>query len=295
MVIVHLSGGFGNQLFSYAFGYAMARKRNDLFAIDTAIQDAPWFFRNPDILEMNIVYDKRITYSITRKTIDRVLLNKVRFHKAIGWSTKEIKEDKEIAESATLDLYFQRTLKDKNIYLRGDWGKNCYFKEYEEDIRKMYTFREDLSENGKVIMEEMRNCNSVSIHYRLGDYVRLGASPSPNYFIQAMNYIEKKVKEPIFYCFSEDLEWVKAQFKDLPFHIKYVDYSCAKKGIEDFRLLQEAKHQIISNSTYSWWAAYLNRNVNRIVVAPTGQMWKEEFYLPEWIKLPFDPIKSREF
>lgn len=291
MLIVHLSGGFGNQLFSYAFGYAMAKKRKDIFAIDTAIQDAPWFFRNPDILEMNICYDKRITYIISRGILDRALWNKIRFRRAIGWSTKEVREG-EIKGEATLETYYNATKNDKNVYFRGDWGKACYFEEVQQEIKDMFTFKGELSENGKAIRNEMANCNSVSIHYRLGDYVRLGASPSPDYFIRAMKYINDRVDNPVFFCFSENLMWVKEQFRELPYDIRYVDYDAEKKDIEDFRLLQEAKHQIISNSTYSWWAAYLNNNMDKIVVAPVGKMWKEDFYMPEWIKQPFESINT---
>ena len=93
MVIVHLSGGFGNQLFSYAFGYAVAKARNDEFYIDTAIQDAEWFFRNPDILKMNISYDKRVTYPITRKFLDRALFNKIWFRQSIDYFLQKNKRE----------------------------------------------------------------------------------------------------------------------------------------------------------------------------------------------------------
>lgn len=121
---------------------------------------------------MNICYDKRITYIISSGILDRALWNKIRFRRAIGWSTKRSKGR----------------------------GKACYFEEVQQEIKDMFTFWR-IAENGKVIRDEMANCNSVSIHYRLGDYVRLGASPFPDYFIHAMEYINDWVDNLVFFVF----------------------------------------------------------------------------------------------
>lgn len=286
MVLVHMSGGFGNQMFSYAFGYAMAKKRDEKLVIDTAIQDAAWFFRNPDILEMRIKYDERITYPINRTILDRAILNKIRFRNAIGWNTKIIRENLEIEDS--LLTYLDLAKSYENVYFKGDWAALCYFEEYVNDIVKMFVFKKNLSDYGRELQKEInQNRNSVALHYRRGDYVKLGASPEPEYFINAMKYMAAKLEKPVFYCFSEDLPWVGEKFHDLPWKIKYIDYKTEKKDLEDFRLIQSAQHQIISNSTYSWWAAFLNKNPDKIVVAPVGKIWGENFYPQTWIKLPF--------
>lgn len=288
MVIVHLSGGFGNQLFSYAFGYAMAKKRNDKLVIDTAIQDQDWFFRNPDILNLKIQYDKRITYPIRRDIISRGIMNKINFRRAIGWQTDIFKE-KDV--EGFIDEYYAATRKSRDIYLKGNWGSVKYFSNVVNQIREMYVFQQPLSEEAQKIEEKIRSDkNSVTLHYRRGDYVRLGACMTADYFIKAMDYLDEKLDHPVFYCFSEELKWVEEQFRLLPYEIEYMDYQSPDKGIEDFRLIQSGNHQIISNSSYSWWAAYLNTNPNKIVVSPI--IWDKEFCLPEWKGIQCEMIRG---
>lgn len=282
MVIIHLSGGFGNQLYSYAFGYAMAQKRRDSLAIDTAIQDAPWFFRNPDILNLKIVYDKRISYPIGRSIPERALFNKIRFRNQIGWRTELIREGD--CQEEDLDVYYEKSRRFSDIYLKGNWGNIGYFKKVQDNLRKMYVFQNSLSPAAEKIRGEINACeNSVTIHCRRGDYVKLGICMKADYFIEAMRYMNEKLVHPVFYCFSEEQEWSKKQFAALPYDIRYPEYESKEKGLEDFRLLQAGKHQIIANSSYSWWAAYLNQNKNKMIIAPSGGI----FCLDEWLGLPY--------
>ncbi|MDD3368817.1 MAG: alpha-1,2-fucosyltransferase [Lachnospiraceae bacterium] len=296
MVIVHLSGGFGNQLFSYAFGYVIAKKRNDAFAIDTAIQDEAWFFRNPEILNMEITYDKRVSYRIKRKLPDRALLNKIRYHKAIGFSTKELREN-EMGEMAPNQIIQKCTSeKAKNIYLRGNWQRPDFFIEYENEIRQKFKFHTELSEEAIRVANEMRAThNTVAIHYRRGDYVKVGVCPAPDYFINAISKMAELIDNPIFYCFSEDLEWVKEQFMALPYDIRYPEYESERKDMDDFQLITLAENQIISNSSYSWWAAFLNEHPGKKVIIPCEEkgLWSEEFGMPEWIKMPFHTLQKK--
>lgn len=283
MVIIHLSGGFGNQLYSYAFGYSLAQKRQDTLVIDTAIQDADWFFRNPDILELNILYDKRISYKISRKFWDRLIFNRIRYKSAIGWSTKKITEG-DSEEKYYLDGYYQLAKPYQNVYMKGNWGTRFYFRDYENEIRRMFTFQNPLSKEAQKVADEIRNTqNSVTLHWRRSDYVRLGSCLSKEYFEMAMEHINLHLNKPVFFVFSEDKEWVRQQFCGLPYHILYPEYKSEKPGIEDFRLLMTGENQIISNSSYSWWAAYLNPNPKKIVIAPEGRTWTEDFRMEEWV------------
>ena len=287
MVIVHMSGGFGNQLFSYAFGYAVAKARNEELCIDTAIQDTEWYFRNPDILKMNITYDKRISYPIKRKLWDRAILNKLHFHNSIGWKTQIIKEiDLAGVENP---IEFCKEIKG-DIYLKGNWGNESWFRPVAKDIVECYSFKEKLSKDAQQIYDEISGCSSaVTIHIRRGDYVNIGIAIEPDYYIRAIEKIAEIVENPVFFCFSEDLEWVKTVLKDVHFTIIYPEYQSEDKGIEDFRLLMAGKHQIMSNSSYSWWAAYLNPNQEKKVIIPCMEdsVWNHEFMVEGWIPLPF--------
>lgn len=112
----------------------------------------------------------------------------------------------------------------------------------------------------------------------------------PSYYRNAMDKMAAMIQEPVFYCFSEDLDWVKEQFKDYPYDIRYPKYESDDKGIDDFRLLSLCNHQITANSSYSWWAAYLNKNENKEIICPCDWDggWPLEIYPEKWIKLPFE-------
>ena len=290
MVISHLSGGFGNQLFSYAFAYAVAKARNEELWIDTSIQDADWFFRNPDILKLNITFDKRLSYKIGRSKISKVL-NRIRFRHSIGWTTTVINE----GDIESVDEWFDTCVKTKgNIYIKGNWSCEGQFITAKEDIINRYVFKEELSEGARKISEEIQACNNtVGIHYRLGDYVKIGIVPKAEFFIDAMKSMAERYDNPIFFCFSEDVEWVKKQFNGLPYDIRYPDYVSEDKGIEDFRLFSLCENQILSNSSYSWWGAYLNKNSNKYVIAPTDYDggWSTKLYPVGWDLRPFDFIR----
>jgi len=287
MVIAHMSGGFGNQLFSFAFGYALAKERGEKFCIDTAIQDTDWFFRNPDIMKMNIQYDRRISYKIGQKVWERGPLNKLRFRNAIGWKTKIILE-KDLERASDWRAYCR--LIPGDIYVKGNWSMELSFLPVRDDILSMYTFKEPLSTAANNIAREIKKTpNSVGIHYRRGDYVKIGICINPEYFINAMKEMTELIENPVFYVFSEDTMWVKEVFRDLPYDIRFPEYESKDKGIEDFRLLSMCNHQINSNSSYSWWAAYLNKNVEKKVMVPCdyGMGWPEELYPANWLKRPF--------
>ncbi len=283
-------------MFCYAFGRAVASFRNDTLAIDTAMQDADWFFRNIDLLEMDVPYDKRISYPVGRRLVDRAFWNKWHHYNSVGWTTKEITEKKVNELTVWSDECKEYIAKPKNIILKGNWGKEVYFKPVAEKIKETYVFGKPLSAGAMKVRDEIRSVQgSVTIHYRRGDYVRVGACPSPRYFLDAMDAVAEKVPNPVFFCFSEEIEWVKEQFADSQYDIRYPEYESDQKGIEDFRLLMEGENQIISNSSYSWWAAYLNRHEDRIVVVPTnGKLWPEDFGLPEWIKIPMKLLGKDE-
>lgn len=288
MVIAHLSGGFGNQLFSFAFGYSLAQSRGEEFWIDTAMQDAPWFFRNPDILKLNIEYDKRITYKIGRAIPDRAVLNKLRFRHAVGWMTKKIKEQDFLSEEEWFPVC--RAQKG-NIYIQGNWSMESLFLPVKGAILRMYTFKEPLKDGAEKIADNIQAVpNTVGVHYRRGDYVDIGVCMKPSYYRNAMDKMSAMIKDPVFYCFSEDLEWVREQFKDYPYDIHYPQYDSDDKGMDDFRLLSLCEHQIIANSSYSWWAAYLNKNEDKKIICPCDWDggWSLALYPEEWIKLPFE-------
>lgn len=203
----------------------------------------------------------------------------------IGFFTKEIKEKAE--DSGKYKGTYLRN-RNRNVYMRGDWQSELYFKGVKDDIKSSFTFRDKLSVNAQAIYNEIISASdSVTIHCRRGDYVGLGICVPVSYYINAMEKISTLIDKPIFYCFSDDIEWARQAFSDIDFDIRYPDYESPDKDIEDFRLISAGKNQILSNSSYSWWAAYLNGNENKKVICPSMSigMWSGDFWLSDWIQI----------
>jgi hypothetical protein len=124
------------------------------------------------------------------------------------------------------------------------------------------------------LAEKITSCNSVALHVRRGDYavfanvIALMGETNFDYYSRAANYLAERVKDPQFFVFSDGIEWCKENVK-LPFPTTYVDDSSrGPKQAFHFELMSLCKHNIIAASTFSWWAAWLNHNPGKIVVAP---------------------------
>jgi len=173
------------------------------------------------------------------------------------------------------DQYFDTTLKWKkgHIYLDGYWQCENYFKDIREVIINDFTIKSDPDKKNRAMLEKIENSNSVCIHVRRGDYVynkktnKVHGVCSREYYNNAVKFIEKKVSDPEFFIFSDDSLWTKANLT-LEHPTVYVDINNTKKGYEDLRLMSKCQHFIIANSSFSWWAAWLSNNADKIICAP---------------------------
>ncbi|HQS38500.1 MAG TPA: alpha-1,2-fucosyltransferase, partial [Methylotenera sp.] len=162
-----------------------------------------------------------------------------------------------------------------------------------EQIRKDFTFKLALSVKNSAIIEQISQVNAVSLHVRRGDYVTNAKNAfigvcSLEYYRKAVEYVKNQVDKPVFFVFSDDIEWVKSNLP-IDFPCFYIDHNHGIESFNDMRLMSHCKHHIIANSSFSWWGAWLNANSEKIVIAP--QQWfanntNVNDLLPEsWIKL----------
>lgn len=139
--------------------------------------------------------------------------------------------------------------------------------------------------NLQILKEIKTNNQSVSLHIRRGNYVnvesvnKVHGTTKLNYYYEAIKAIAKICEQPVFYIFSDDINWAKENLK-LSYKHVYIDHNSAKKDYEDLRLMSACKHNILANSTFSWWGAWLNVNKEKIIIAPR-----------EWFA---DPEKNKE-
>lgn len=154
------------------------------------------------------------------------------------------------------------------VYLKGYWQSWKYFEPVEDVIREDFAFSIGFDEKIREKAERLRNSNSVAMHFRRGDYTSSAAATyhgicGPEYYQRAA----ERYPGATFYIFTNDPTWVK---DNLPGGIDYeiLSGSLSSTQYEDLFLMSSCRHQIIANSSYSWWAAWLNRHEGKRVTAP---------------------------
>jgi len=167
---------------------------------------------------------------------------------------------------------------DKNIlrstndsYLVGYWQSEEYFREISSVIVSDFTLKPTSSWNNPQLAKFIKSSNAVSVHFRRGDYVnnkevmRVHGVCDLGYYAKALEALRRNETDIQLIVFSDDCAWVKENFKvDHP--VYFVDNECAAS--EEIILMSLCKHNIIANSTFSWWGAWLNQNPNKVVIAP---------------------------
>ena len=194
--------------------------------------------------------------------------------KYLGWfykiKTGELIKDSYVYEEPT--HAFREIPFHKHIQIVGYFQSELYFKEYEKQIKDLFEFKTDFKKG------------VVSIHVRRGDYVKYSTSFPPidrRYLMPAMNFFyEKGYKD--FLVFSDGIDWCKSYLNKTNFQNYNFEYSEGLSEYDDMRLMSSCEHNIICNSTFSWWAAWLNKNENKIVVSPH---WRAGNWFGQRVKL----------
>lgn len=268
--IIKFDGGLGNQMFQYAFGKSLEKKGCCEIYYDNGVYigDNPYRQFNLDIFKINDIKFIQAKYkkSIFKKILKECLVLK-KFKQNINILEEcNFKKYKKVKQKNN-SFYYDESLYHlkENAYITGFFQNSKYFDDIREIILKNFQLDVELSEKNKNLLSKIQNSNSCSIHIRRGDYVLLNnfdVLPF-NYYQEAMTIINSKYADTIFYVFSDDIEWCKNFFHDDS--IFFVDNNL---NYIDLELMKNCKNNIIANSTFSWWAAYLNNNPNKTVIAP---------------------------
>lgn len=283
MITVRIKGGMGNQMFQYAAGKVLALRHNTSLALDlSSISKAGDVPRVFDMNYFQVQYEQGHPpppRGFFRKVIDRVgpmALRKVykepHFH---------------------FDPNFFKIGPD--MYIDGYWQSEKYFKHIEPLLREEFTIRDEFIQQVKDRAAIMRSENSVCIHVRRTDFLKKDVADyhgvlEADYYNKAMEYMSARVPNIKVYFFADDMDWLKENLKvDYPYEM--VTGVIAHKPIENFYLISQCKHAIISNSTWCWWAAWLNDNPSKIVIAPkrwfANPTLNVKDIIPEtWVSIP---------
>lgn len=290
MKIVNIIGGLGNQMFCYAFAKSLKNK----YPTESIMVDISHFnhyglhagfqineiFKNVDIDIANPKCLSKVTWFLPHYGLSRLLRRILPVRKT------EYLEKKDYVFNA--DVFNIKT----DCYYEGYWQSPFYFNDIERDIKDMFTFPEPQEENSS-LASQIKNVSSVAIHIRRGDYLNAKSFMgicNLDYYKQAICYIEENIDNPVYFIFSNDIEWCAQNIAPLTKKSKivFVTHNVGKSSYWDMYLMSCCKGMILANSSFSWWGAYLNKNLSPLIIAPAkwvNRNYRTEVHLNQWIKI----------
>ena len=300
MIVGYIQGGLANQMFQYAFFQTVCKLNNYELLLDLS------WFNNSEVEQWNIdskkikpccfqldVFKNNYNFSILQNSsflfqkrypgynnfLIRKFFNQIEklkpYHQKIYIKQKHINFDKKLLKISD------------NSHLTGFFQHHQYLNLNRNSILKSFKLKiENQNQDFLKLKNRFVNCNSISVHVRRGDYVGLNHACSVNYFNSAIQYIMSKVKNAEFFIFSDDIDWCK---KHLSFE-RNPNYIDDKYNLEDYHelmLMKYCKHNVISNSSFSWWGAWLNENPNKIVIYPDKikETLNKDLCVESWVEL----------
>ena len=251
MIISRLAGGLGNQMFQYAIARAYSLRTGYDFKVDTF--DLNRLGRRKYELDAFVGSPDRSTFW------DRMPNRGI------------------ITDERLMSPEHFTTLTQDNLHLIGYWQNEGYFKDSAEQIRRDFKWR--------ATVVSAVEPNSVAVHIRRGDYVGNAHHPVQpvDYYLRAFEIIESEIKDPVYYLFSDSK--IPGDFYDtIKGGCRNLIYWIGRPAIFDLEMMKRCRHNIIANSSFSWWGAWLNENPDKIVVAPEHWFNGQEFggYCPGW-------------
>lgn len=283
MIRAIIQAGFGNQLFQYATAYSLARDLGQDLELDVS-----FFCENRNLRAKNRRENELIHLNLTNPCF---ILNKNGFHKyryitkvkflqtlylrnpipLICEDVVNCRED----QGSRFDI-----IGDAGAVLYGFWQNTNYFDRYRIELSRQFRPNYKLDSQVEGLLKEIEEENSVGVHVRRGDFVGLGWDKGRDYYDMGFDYLKKHESDCKFFIVSDDVQWVKEQYGNQT-NVRIINVSTITKDIDEFFLLSSCKHQIITESTFGWWAAYLNMNKDKLVVVPKeakGEIFNHGWY-----------------
>lgn len=284
MKIVKILGGLGNQMFQYAFYLSLLNKGLDAKIDTTHFKDYT--------LHNGFELEKIFRISPNHATLSEVKkYSKSHSQNFISNAKRKLLTLAKIRHKEKRYSIYDRKVYQgyKNKYFEGYWQNELYFKNIRNTILQNFSFKNTINERNKAILSQINNTNSISIHIRRGDYINhpfLGDICTLDYYHASIKKIKKNISKPVFYFFSDDIDFCKTHFSNSESH--FIDWNKGESSYWDMYLMSQCKHNIIANSSFSWWGAWLNTNPNKIVIGPSKWNSRDNQFnvLPEnWHKI----------
>lgn len=301
MKIVNIIGGLGNQMFQYAFALALKEKWKEEVRVDTHHYNYIFskYFHGNNFYHNGFEIEKIFPYAKLKKALVWDIL-KVSYYIpnfAVSRIVRRIfpKRRYEFIQKAKDSYIYDEKVFSNNEYryYEGYWMSARFFNPYRNKIKETYKFGSFTSRQNKEYELLLLKDNSVTIHVRRGDYLNCANMTnicSIDYYRKAISKVKEQILSPVFFIFSNDIEWCKENLKqDLEKDIVYfVTNNKGSESYRDMQLMSLARCNILANSSFSWWGAFLNDRNDHIVFAPNKwirNMNAEDICLDDWIKL----------
>jgi len=275
VVVMRIMGGLASQMHKYGIGRSLADKhRCDL------LLDLTWFEKQnvKDTIREFLLEKFNTRYTIAScKTINELKTGEIR-RKLASMTRKFGLRDKFIKSSHYIRSNNSKNVFDSlpSVYIEGEWFGGRMIEGNRNFLLNDFSLRDEISKPASIVLSDILERESVAIHVRRGDFVSNSKAASFHclttieYYQAATNYLKKKVADPRFFVFSDDPEWAK---KNLGQFLKNSFFVRGSMPYEDIILIKNCRHQIISNSGFGWFGAWLNKNEEKILIAPK-----------EWVK-----------
>jgi hypothetical protein len=289
MIVTKLIGGLGNQLFQYALARKLALDKDTDVVLDIdGFEEYKLhkFSLQNFAFKKNFITDReKILFCLNGYGINSF------FSKIRNWLLKPVVINE---HQFNYDPQVFRNAK-KYTYLNGYWQTDKYFSDIRDVLLKDLIVTRPLEGKNLELATLISTVNAVSVHLRRGDYVsnsetiKIHGICSSLYYQKALQILNEKESDIELFVFSDDIPWCQENFKP-SFKTHYIDHNNSDNNYEDMRLMSLCNHNIIANSSFSWWGAWLNNNPGKTVIAP--QTWfqtKDRNYndvIPDqWIKI----------
>lgn len=264
MIIIQLAGGLGNQLQQYAL------YRKFVCLGREARLDTSWFEKDHSATQrkLELAYFDRLLYEVCTKVEKEILTG----GEGIGGKLRRKLLPATVHCFQESKMYHPELLTFENMYISGYFACEKYYADILPDLREKIQFPPGMNPLNDQLALEMKQCQSVSLHVRRGDYLNpknaamFGNICTMDYYKGAVEKIKTMVPDPQFYLFSDDVFYVKNNFTGKEYRI--VDINHGKDSFYDMWLMSNCSHNICANSTFSFWGARLNSNPDKIMIRP---------------------------
>lgn len=287
--IIGYAGGLGNQMFQYAFRCNFEKKgevRDDISYYEKVSDAMPFVltevFPNAKMIEAsNKEKEKFLRLNASKSVLRKIYYRIFQLHEKHYYEKNELNFDDAV-------------LLEKEGYFSGYWQSYKYVELVKEEIVERFRFEEQTETWVKELVKRMKEENSVSIHIRAGDYFSpqnvslFGNICTASYYNYAIELICDKIDNPLFFVFSNDINWCKENIQLN--NVVWMDENILPKHEDwvEMYLMSCCRHNIIANSSFSWWSAWLNKYPNKIIIAPKKWLQtveKDEVCPKEWIRI----------